>query len=490
MPVDPPAPKQTEPEQWGNISDQEQWSEISDQVFQQWSNLDFPEQAFCEEAPITPERKIHYQQEAKEAKEVGPQAQKQSLPLPSRGLHSRLRPHTRSAPPTWSAWLPKALQQVERQPTQRMPGASAPVPFAEDAPPTMLSNTNCSSQDACDGSAYQSIAWVSMDGVTFEPVVFQSGPDAGNNACGYYTEEQLEQQCTQYDGQDAYTYYMGTQMEQEYAQSDELLPEDCFTFEQTIGQVWKLARDARGSRQVQNAFENGSNAEREALTSELKGCVWEALTCQHANHVIQKCISTISPLSAQFVIDELLQRGGGVTQAARHCFGCRVIERLLEHCEAEQVSPMVEEFLADVASLSSHTYGNYVVQHLLQHCGDDVVSRITSILDQHVSTMPDMAAGGFIGSVIAKALSRANNEGSRSLATTLLQDPERSAVMACSRWGHHAVKQALQLTDDLTRNKACAELHWRSQRLNFSRYGRQVAHFAGKHQSLQATLSN
>merc|ERR1712100_190380 len=136
---------------------------------------------------------------------------------------------------------------------------------------------------------------------------------------------------------------------------------------------------------------------------------------------------------------------------------------------------MVEEFLADVASLSSHRYGNYVVQHLLEHCGDDMVSRITSILDQHVSTVPKMAADGLIGSVIAKALSRPNNEGSRSLATTLLQDSERSAVMACSRRGHQAVKQALQLTDDATRNKACAELYWRSQRLNLSRYGRQVA---------------
>merc|ERR1719198_489477 len=136
---------------------------------------------------------------------------------------------------------------------------------------------------------------------------------------------------------------------------------------------------------------------------------------------------------------------------------------------------MVEEFLADVVSLSSDEYGNYVVQHVLEHCGDDVVSRITSILDQHVSTVPKMAADRVIGSVIAKALSRANNEGSRSLATTLLQDPERSAVMACSRWGYQAVKQALQLTDDPTHNKACAELHSRSQRLNLSRYGRQVA---------------
>ena len=70
--------------------------------------------------------------------------------------------------------------------------------------------------------------------------------------------------------------------------------------------------------------------------------------------------------------------------------GCRVLERLLEHCPTEQTAPLVEEapgcvalrgiawldgvappcprqVLAGAPQLCRHTFGNFVVQHVLEH---------------------------------------------------------------------------------------------------------------------------
>lgn len=276
--------------------------------------------------------------------------------------------------------------------------------------------------------------------------------------------------------EDASNYMMCAQPEQEYTEKDECIPVDSI-----IGKVWKLSRDARGCRKVQQAFEEARSIEElNALTSELVGHVWEALKCQHANHVLQKCITTNSAEASQFVIDELLQHGnGGAAQAAKHRFGCRIIERILEHCEEHQVAPLVEQLLTETVALSLHTFGNFVMLHLLEHC-PSVVTQVASTLDEHMATLPMI--DGCVGAVIAEALKYADNEASRSLAATLLQDQDRVAIMACSRWGHPAIKRALQLADDTARQEACSLVLRCADQLRTNRYGRQVSTFAAEQQ--------
>jgi len=285
--------------------------------------------------------------------------------------------------------------------------------------------------------------YVGPDGMLYQPMVFQICPEP-NESCTYYTG-------------------------QEYSQLDDAAPQGAAL----IDNAWKYSKDPQGCRHVQQAFDDaGTDEERMALTEGLKGHVWEAMKDQNANHVVQKCISTIRPHAAQFVIDELRQRGPtGVAQAARHRFGCRIMERLLEHCNAEQVKPLVEEILPDTLALCSHIYGNYVIQHLLEHGGPDVTSRITATLEENVSTI---SGDGYAGAVLAKALSHASEEESMSLANAFLKYADLVAAMSCSRWGHGAVKLALKLATAPERQQACAELMWRSNRLRSSRYGRLV----------------
>lgn len=412
--------------------------------------------------------------------------QEQCSALPARALRARKSSHL--SPPTWAAWLPKpSNQNVEVAST--CSGSTSPsdlsCPWTMEAGYQQNVEVGLGDQsttlpaeftyDMINVNTDQQVVFVPMavpvgeayqfdlpflvpmdpmeNGVQLIPV--ENWADA--NSSGMYFSEPQASDC-----------FVG-QLEHAAGQAE-------FSMGPLTGKVWQLSKDSKGCRQVQDAFENaGCDEERTALASELVGHVWEALKCMNANHVLQKCITVLRPDVAQFVIDELTQHGGkGVVQAAKHRFGCRVLQRLLEHCSQEQISPMVEVLLNDAVDLSSHTYGHYVMMHLFEQCDQDVVSRLASTLQQH---LPNMTADGYIGAVIGKALNHTNTKACVSLAAGLLQEHAHVVVMACSRWGYAAVKQALVLVSASEQDKACKELAHCSPKLRSSRYGRLVATF-------------
>ena len=64
-----------------------------------------------------------------------------------------------------------------------------------------------------------------------------------------------------------------------------------------------------------------------------------------------------------------------------HPYGCRVIQRILEHCNPEQTGPILEELHSNTEQLLQDQYGNYVIQHVLER-GDPVrLLLITYLID-------------------------------------------------------------------------------------------------------------
>jgi precorrin-6x reductase len=70
------------------------------------------------------------------------------------------------------------------------------------------------------------------------------------------------------------------------------------------------------------------------LVKELSGNVMKCVKDQNGNHVIQKCIEKVPSHLIQFIIDSFM---GQVYALATHPYGCRVIQRILEHCSEVQV---------------------------------------------------------------------------------------------------------------------------------------------------------
>lgn len=55
---------------------------------------------------------------------------------------------------------------------------------------------------------------------------------------------------------------------------------------------------------------------------------------QNGNHVIQKAIERVSPDNIRFIIDAFY---GQVYVLATHPYGCRVIQRIFEHCSEKEI---------------------------------------------------------------------------------------------------------------------------------------------------------
>lgn len=110
------------------------------------------------------------------------------------------------------------------------------------------------------------------------------------------------------------------------------------------------------------------------------GHVMKCIKDQNGNHVIQKVIERVPSMYTQFIVETFNNK---VFQLATHPYGCRVIQRILEHYSEEDgcvslsvglltlvrvsVSPILAELLRCIMSLVHDQYGNYVVQHILEH---------------------------------------------------------------------------------------------------------------------------
>jgi len=67
-----------------------------------------------------------------------------------------------------------------------------------------------------------------------------------------------------------------------------------------------------------------------------------------------------------------------VFNLSTHPYGCRIIQRILEHCLPEQTSGLLEEMHEHTERLLHDQYGNYVVQHVLEHGRTEDRSRIVA----------------------------------------------------------------------------------------------------------------
>jgi len=87
-----------------------------------------------------------------------------------------------------------------------------------------------------------------------------------------------------------------------------------------------------------------------------------------------------------------------VLQLAMHPYGCRVIQRILEHCNVDQVSGILEELHQQTEHLVHDQYGNYVIQHVLEHGQPDDKSKIIKQLRGKFMTLSQHKFARFVTS--------------------------------------------------------------------------------------------
>lgn len=135
-------------------------------------------------------------------------------------------------------------------------------------------------------------------------------------------------------------------------------------------------------RVLQKALERVNEPLQIKILSKVRHVIHRCMKDQNGNHVIQKAIEKVDPHHIQFIVDTLLNNNHTVYDMSVDPYGCRVVQRCLEHCTSNQKRPIIEHILERFDEITNNQYGNYVVQHVIQHGTDaDRMFIITRISD-------------------------------------------------------------------------------------------------------------
>jgi hypothetical protein len=199
------------------------------------------------------------------------------------------------------------------------------------------------------------------------------------------------------------------------------------------GWAFKLAMDADGCRLVQAALQEGSREAQSDIVKELKGHVCEMVGSPHANHVLQRLIELLPPNSVTFVLEEMAARWSP-DYVAKHKFGCRVFERILEHfpVSAGTCAPLasfLDKLLENAEAHCFHAMATFIMQHLLEHGSEKHKATIVAAVR---GSLEKAALDSHASGVLDKALTLMAPEEQQHLAAQVLMVPGLLAKMAQS----------------------------------------------------------
>jgi len=235
----------------------------------------------------------------------------------------------------------------------------------------------------------------------------------------------------------------------------------------------ELSLSEKGCWVIQKALEVAGGEDRASLVEALKGHVQGLVESPFGNYVLQKSIECMPPYHVQFILDELSMFEGGWVGVAKHRFGCRVAERLLEFCTEDMTAPLAEAITAEADVLARHPFANYVVQHVLEYgCQENRTRVIQAMINGDVCML---AQHRVASNVVERALDRGNLKGQRAIASALLTVPPTLLLMGCSRYGSFAARRLLDVLSGPLHDQAICQLVAGFAQLKASKYGKQLA---------------
>jgi len=174
------------------------------------------------------------------------------------------------------------------------------------------------------------------------------------------------------------------------------------------GHILALSLQMYGCRVVQKAIEFVLPEQQATIVKELEPHVLRCVKDANGNHVIQKLLERVSSERLAFVS----MFRGNVYELATHPYGCRVLQRCLEHLPEEQTRSLLDEMHNYTNNLMLDQFGNYVVQFVIEY-GKPRDKNL--VLDRLKGNMLKMAQHKFASNVCEKALVCADYEHRRIL---------------------------------------------------------------------------
>ncbi|CAI2357159.1 unnamed protein product [Caenorhabditis sp. 36 PRJEB53466] len=222
------------------------------------------------------------------------------------------------------------------------------------------------------------------------------------------------------------------------------------------GNVMKLALQMYGCRVIQKALEYVDEKYQLEILGEMEGQVLKCVKDQNGNHVIQKVIERVQSERLQFIIDAFTKNNcDNVYTLSIHPYGCRVIQRVLEHCSPEQKDPVLDALHEHLKQLVLDQYGNYVIQHVIEH-GTEAEKR--KIVQEVISDdLLKFAQHKFASNVIEKCLSFGTADERNTIIDKVCGDPNDPSPpllqMMKDPFANYVVQKMLDVADPQHRKK-------------------------------------
>ena len=140
---------------------------------------------------------------------------------------------------------------------------------------------------------------------------------------------------------------------------------------------------------------------------------------QNGNHVIQKAIERVPAEHMYFIINTFV---GKVQDLSIHAYGCRVIQRMLEHCEPHIKHAVLQEIRSCEATLIPDQYGNYVTQHAILLGSDEDRVRVFELVKGQLFAF---SKHKYASNVVESVLKHSTNEQRRELMNMVSGKNER-----------------------------------------------------------------
>jgi mRNA-binding protein PUF3 len=159
--------------------------------------------------------------------------------------------------------------------------------------------------------------------------------------------------------------------------------------------------------------------QQSSIVKELEPRVMECVKDQNGNHVIQKAIERVPAEHMQTIVNAFL---GKVQDLSIHPYGCRVIQRMLEHCEPHVKKAVLTEIQSCDSTLIPDQYGNYVTQHAILHGYDEDRKRVYELIKSNLFVF---SKHKYASNVVEKVLQHAAADQRREIMHMLIEKNER-----------------------------------------------------------------
>eukprot|EP01062_Namystynia_karyoxenos_P006506 TRINITY_DN1228_c0_g1_i2.p1 TRINITY_DN1228_c0_g1~~TRINITY_DN1228_c0_g1_i2.p1 ORF type:complete len:714 (+),score=193.52 TRINITY_DN1228_c0_g1_i2:99-2144(+) len=241
------------------------------------------------------------------------------------------------------------------------------------------------------------------------------------------------------------------------------------------GRVGDLARQTYGCRMLQRVLEVASEETRRALMAELEAA--DLYEDANGSHVVQKCLEVMPELSTPLV-RAVAQR---VSSLSCHPYGCRVVQRVLEHCrESSHIVPILEDVLRRAHALVSDQYGNYVVQHVIANGHPQYRFAVTMRLRGHFALL---SMHKFASNVVEKMYEHATQQLRDAILEELTSSTGHgsdgalsgAAAAATDQYGNYVIQKIFDLSSEEQRTGLLQHLAPFLDRIRAAPYGKHLA---------------